>query len=311
MKIRIAFLLVLLLISVLLSGDNRFVSASNEQKRIRFQITTVAESTGSRKVLAQTTVEGLPGTDFNINLQAENFKMQARFLSDLVADDKIKLRAKLNTRRFYGYSPINLPLYEEDAQKHTLQIGFDETVVLLPFGRGGAETLKIEITPTLLSVSKTDESSRQLKINFDKQIPSGEIFIEASKTPHHFEVEAVLTADGQTIARGSADCWLEEEKEIVLLPISDSEFGNQPFIANLTVNKFTRTRPADLVDISFNFYHANKQSNGENRAMISTGAGVSSLGGNLTYSLKDKNLPGDKNYELKFKIRLADAERTD
>ena len=311
MKTKFIFWLILLSTFVLMSsGDNnnRFASASSEVKRVRFQITTVAESGGERKVLAQTTVEGLPGTDFNINLQTENFKMQTRFLSDLVAEDKLKLRAKLNTRRFYGYSPANLPLYEEDAQSHALQVSFDETVVLLPFGRnGGAETLKIEITPTIFSVSSTDEEARKLKINFDKQIPSGEIFIEASKTPHRFRAEAVLLADGRAIARGSADCLLEEASEIILLPVANSDFVNQPFTAKLTINKFMRNRPADLVGINFDFYRAD----GENSAVISAGAGVGSLGENLVYSLKNENLPSDKNYELRFKIKLVEGERGD
>ncbi len=315
MKKKFVFLPILLLISALLiSSDNRSVSASNELKLVRFQITTVGEnSSGERKILAQTRVEGLPGTDFNINLQTENYMMQTRFLSDLVAEDKLKLRAKLNTRRFYGYSPINLPLYEEDAQSHALRVGFDETVVLLPFGRnGGSETLKIEITPTLISVSKPDEEARKLKINFDKQISGGEISIEASKTPHRFEAEVVLLADGKAIARGNADCLLEDASEIVLLPVADSDFGIQWFAAKLTVNKFMRNRPTDLVGINFDFYRrVGEQSSEEHRAIISTGAGVGSLGGNLIYSLKNENLPGDKNYELKFNIKLAEGERGD
>lgn len=304
MKTRIVFLLVAIFISILASGDNRFVSAANEQKRVRFQITTVGENAdgGGRKILAQTTIEGLPGTDFNINLQTENFKMQTRFLSDLVSENKIKLRAKLNTRRFYGYSPANLPLYEEDAQSHRLEVGFDETVVLLPFGRNGgtAETLKIEITPALVFVSNADASAaRQLKINFDKQIPSGEVYIEASKTPHRFAVEAVLTADGQPIARGGcAECLLEEAKEIVLQPVADSVLGDQPFAANLTINKYTRNRPTDSVGINFDFYRVAGESPDKSKTEVITGgAGIGSLGGDyLAYPLKDINLPGDKSY---------------
>lgn len=313
MKTKFIFLPVILLISFFAGGDNCFVSAANELKRVRFQITTVAESAAvGRKVLAQTTIEGLPGTDFNINLQTENYKMQVRFLSDLVADDKLKLRAKLNTRRFYGYSPANLPLYEEDAQNQILEIGFDDTVILLPFGRGGAaETLKIEITPVLFSISETNEDARKLKINFDKQIPSGEIFIEASKTPHRFKTEVVLLEDGKPIARGSANCLLEEAKEIVLLPIGDANLGSEPFAATLTINKFTRNRPADSVGINFDFYRATPEAGGEKRAIISSGAGIGSLGENLAYLLPDKNLPTDKNYELKFTIKLAEGERAD
>src|SRR5207253_9776263 len=120
MKTRIFCIMILFLLCAAFRGD----SGENPKKRIRFQVTAVAGST----VLAQTTIEGLPGTDFSINLNAGNFKMQARFLTDLVADDRLKVRANLDTRRFYGYSPTNLPLYEEDNQKHTLEMGFSEGI---------------------------------------------------------------------------------------------------------------------------------------------------------------------------------------
>lgn len=317
MKTRFILLLILISIIALLSeADKRFALAADEQKRVRFQITTIAENAknGERKILARTTVEGLPGTDFNINLQTENYKMQARFLSDLTAESQLKLRAALNTRRFYGYSPANLPLYEEDAQKQTLQIKFGETVVLLPFGRnaGAAETLKIEITPALLFVSENNEDSQKLKINFDKQIPGGEIAIEASKVPHRFQTEAVLLADGKPFARGAADCLLEEEKEIILQPIAGADSGSQQFAAKVTINKFTRNRAADLVGINFDFYRAaNEESKEQNQTIISNGAGVGVLGRDLIYPLKDTNLPIGKNYELKFVIRFAENERGD
>ena len=305
MKTTIIYTLILLLIAVFFSSDSSFVSAENQQQRIRFQITTINESGTERKVLAQTTVEGLPGTDFNVNLQTGNFKMQARFLSDLVTGDKLKIRAELDTRRFYGFSPANLPLYEEDSQKQILETGFDETIVLLPFGRnGGAETLKIEITPALLSVPKKSDEAQKLTINFDKPIPSGEINVEAFKIPHHFTVEAVLLADGRAIAKGNAQCLLEEEKEIALKSLDKLE--NQNFAAKLTIDKFSRNRPTDLVGINFDFYRAEPEN--QIQQIISGGAGIGLLGGDLSYPLKNMNLPGNKNYELKFNIRLIENE---
>src|SRR6185369_4496251 len=184
MKIRFLFLLVLSVLLVFLSGDNRRSSAetSGGKRLVRFQVVTIEESSAGRKVLSETTIEGPSGTDFNINLQTGRFKMQARFLTDLTASNRLKLRADLNTRRLYGNSPSNLPLYEEDRQKQTLEIGFDESIVLLPFGRNtNAETLKIEITPAMLP-GLTNESN--LKINLGKQLASGEIYVEAFKIPH-------------------------------------------------------------------------------------------------------------------------------
>lgn len=304
MKKRNFYILILILISVFFSRDDRSVSAENEQQRIRFQVTTIGESASGREILAQTTIEGLPGTDFRINLQTGNFKMETRFLTDLVGENKLKIRANLNTRRFYGYSPINLPLYEEDAQKQTLELGLDETVVLLPFGRGGAaETLKIEIKPTLFSVPKSDEDAQNLVINFDKKISSGEIYIAASKTPHHFQAEAVLLADGKEIAKGNANCLLEEEQEILLRSLDESE--NQNYRAKLTVNRYSRNRPKDLVDFDFGFYRSQSESQ---VLPIETGAGIGAIGDETAYQLDSKNLPDKRKYELKFRIRLDEKE---
>ncbi len=308
MKIRFVRVFVLVIaIAFLSSGGHLPVSAENRETHVRFQVTTVVENGNERRVLAQTTIEGLPGTDFGINLQTGNFKMQARFLSDLIAADRLKIRAQLDTRRFYGYSPQNLPLYEEDSQKQALELGFDESVVLLPFGRGTAETLKIEIVPTLLTAPTTGESS-PLTINFDQPLPSGEINIEAVKIPHKFSVEALLIADGQTVARSSrTDCLLEEEKEIELLPISngDSAISNQSFRTKLTVNKFISSRPEDLVGINFDLDHTAN----ENQMIMRNGAGIGLLGGEMTFPLENTVLlPGGKKYELKFKIRFGADE---
>ena len=281
-----------ILLFVLWQSDTRPVSADN-QKRIRFQLTTISEKGSERKILAQTTIEGLPGTDFNLNLQTQNFKMQTRFLTDLISSDKLKIRASLDTRRFYGKSPINLPLYEEDSQKQAFEIGFDETIVLLPFGRnGGDETLKIEITPALLLVSK-EEAEKPLKINFDKQIPSGEIYIGASNIPHHYEVEAVLLANGEEVARGKPNCLYEEETDIIL-----QSADNQVFTARVTINQFNRSRPNDLIGMDFKFLR-------QNSPIIERGAGISIPGEQFGYLLESENLPKDKNYELRFRINLG------
>lgn len=293
-----AIIYIFILLYVFFQSDSRTVSASN-QKRIRFQITTIVEKANERKTLAQTTIEGLPGTDFNINLQTGNFKMETKFLSDLIGEDKLKIRATLNTRRFYGNSPINLPLYEEDSQKQTLEVGFDETIVLLPFGRnGGDETLKIEITPTLFAAKTEGEP---IKINFDKQIPSGEISIGASKIPHHYEFEAILLANGERIASGKADCLFEEEKEIILQPITNSTA--QSFAAKVTVNEFNRSCPKDLVGINFSFYQSN--STNEISSIIEQGAGINTIGEEFSYRLENASLPKDTNYELRFKVNLS------
>src|SRR5215207_9237237 len=167
-------------------------------ERIRFRITTLEESAAGRKIISDATVEGPPGTDFNVNLEDGRFKMSARFLTDRAPGGGLTLRARLDTRRLYGYSEAGLPLYEVDAQRHTLRVGFDEAVVLLPFGGGGdAGRLSIEITPARSgrAARAPPGDTTEPEISLDKPSPGGAISIEASKVPHDFVVEAVLLED--------------------------------------------------------------------------------------------------------------------
>jgi len=132
--------------------------APSNPRRIRFQITTIEEKNGQRNILSKSAVEGPPGTDFDINVDTDRFKMRAPFMTDVLNDGTLRVRTKLHTSRLFGYSSHNLPLYETDTQNQDLQLGFDEEIVLLPFGRnGGDDLLKIEITP-LLSERNDDGS---------------------------------------------------------------------------------------------------------------------------------------------------------
>src|SRR5262249_44444865 len=162
--------------------------------------------------------EGPPGMDFKVALHGGQYNMEAHFLTDLDGQDALKVRAKLNTRRLYGYSERELPLYEEDAQGHSLQLNFDEGIVLLPFGRKvGDDKLKIEITPL-----KPDEpvylpsgKRRPLEINIIKQSPGGIISIKAFKKPHHFIAEVALLENGREVAVGTAALLLQDEQDVI------------------------------------------------------------------------------------------------
>jgi len=312
MKIKKVFLLITILFTVSLIGVNRSLSAkADEQKRVRFQIVAAQENSTERKVLSQTTIEGLAGTDFNVNLQTANFKLHASFICDLVAPDKLKIKSKLDTRRFYGYSPANLPLYEEDAQNHTLILGFDENIVLLPFGRNsggsGNETLKIEITPTLFADVSSAESSDALKININKPLPSGEITVEAFKNPHRFQVEAIVLADGREIARGTSEVLFDEEQEIRLAPNTAAKNSAQLLTAKFTVNKYTRNRPQDFVGIGYRIFQAHLENQAQTE--ILSGSGIAILGNDLRYQLNNNQLADDKKYELRFNVRAALSEQ--
>lgn len=306
---RTKFILLWLLLFISLAGfgcsffARKKTDSPAPDNRIRFDIRAIEETDSERRIVSETTIEGLPGTDFNINLQTERFNMQARFLTDFTAPDKIKIRAKLNTRRLYGRSERQLPLYEEDAQSQILEVGFDESVVLLPFGRGGDdESLKIEITPQPLQASNQDINDEPLKINIVKPAPNGEITVEAFKIPHRFRVDAVLLADGREVARGVGDCLLEEPREIILQTNerADAEISRTPFVVKLEVDKFTRNPPSNLAGINFGVYKNEPAADGQKQTLVSSGSGVGVLGGELNYQLNQT--PGDKKYELRFKI---------
>ena len=295
-----------------------FLSAPDNPERIQFHIATIEESGDERNVVSEATIEGPEGTDFNINLQGERFRMRAGFLTDLAGPDVLKIRARLDTRRLYGYSERRLPLYEEDEQSQNLQLGFDEAIVLLPFGRdGGDDRLKIEITPSVSEQAAHLPSgkARPLEIKILKESPGGAISIEASKIPHHFAVEATLVEDGREVAEGKANYLLEEGQEMQLRPTGEAseEILKHPLAINLTIDNYTRSRPADQVALSFDISELDRQQGSPMPTVIaSKWAGIGSLGSELTYDLSQSYLKATgKKYELRFKVSLADGELSD
>ena len=314
-------IIMLTLVSALLSGG-RFISAESsegagrEPERLRFRITAIEERAGQQNIISDATVEGPPGMDFNISLQGERFKLNAQFLTDLMARDSLKVRAKLDTRRFYGYSEQHLPLYEEDKQSQALDLGFDEAVVLLPFGRGGVDDrLKIEIVPMVSTQAARlpDGKARPLEINILKPSPGGVIGIQAWKIPHRFKVEAILLEDGLEVTRGEADSLLQEPKELILHPTKEASplITGSPLAVNLSINEYTRSRPRDLATIGFDLYRVDAQGNHQDAVGLNW-SGVGELGSNLTYDLSDVYLKGSgKRYELRVKVKLAEGEQAD
>jgi hypothetical protein len=318
MNARTISLTLLLALTSLLASDRAPASvsstASAAHERIRFLITTVEERGGARNVISEATVEGPAGTDFQIDLQGERFKMGARFLTDLMRPDALRIRAKLDTHRFYGYSERQLPLYEEDKQSETLDLGFDEAVVLLPFGRGGDDQLKIEITPSISEQTAALPSgkARPLEIKIAKESPGGSIEIKATKVPHRFVAEATLVENGQEVARGTGACLLEEAQEIKLQPTAQArtEIAAQPLVVRLSLDEYARSRPLDQAAISFDVYRMKDA--GQREQIAANWAGIAALGANLSYDLGNLYAPGTNNkYELRFNIRLADDEQSD
>ena len=314
--IKIVFALLILSLHAVGRGPRLEVlsrPSSDDLKRISFRVATIEEKAHERNVIAETLIEGPPGTDFEIDLHDERFKMNARFLTDLIAGDELKVRADLNARRLYGRSERDLPLYEEDSQKQTLQLGFDEAIVLLPFGRNSGDRLKIEITP-----ARSEESARlpsgelrPLEIDIVKPAPAGTINVRAIKQPHNFEVEIALLENGREVARGTGSYLLEESKEIVLQ--SSDQAGTEilanPLAVSLTVDEFLRGRPLDQAAIRFDLYRI---TGGRRDAIARNWAGIGNLGDGLKYGLSSHYLrQRDKKFEIVFKVRLAEGERVD
>lgn len=320
MRANLRLLIFILLLPMLLLSDghdSRARTASAPSERIRFMITTIEESAGGvRNVLSETTVEGPPGTDFNINLQHAGFKMRAHFLTDLVSRNRLRMRAKLDTRRFYGYSQQQLPLYEEDAQTAALEVGFEEALVLLPFGAGGGDTLRIEITPARSDRASTlaGGKKRPLEIEINRPAQGGFISVEAFKVPHRFTVEAALFEDGREVARGTSENLLEEARELLLQPgaQASAELHKSPLLLSLSVEQFMRGRPLDEAAVSFDIYRTDAGAAAERQAIARKWAGIAELDSDLVYDLSRSYAPAPgRRYELKLRVRLAPGESSD
>jgi hypothetical protein len=320
MKARIKIVSFLLLLPLLLASDSAFdsartsMAAASGERRVRFQIVAIEEKGTERRTLSETTVEGPAGTDFNVELEDGRFSLVARFLTDFLSPEALKVRARLNTRRLYGRSERELPLYEEDTQNETLQLGFDEKIILLPFGRGGDNRLLIEITPTLSEKSARLASgeTRPLEIEIGPQSPGGAISVEASKTPHRFVVEAALLEDGREVARGASPYLIEEASELVLQPVGDASPAvlRHPLMVNLTLGEYRMSRTADQISLGFDLYQRDAQDENARAPVARKWAGIAELGQNLTYDLSRSypNAQGKK-YELRFKVKLAPEEQ--
>ena len=304
---------------LLLAGDNLYSSpksqSMNSLRRIAFRIATIEEKNGTSNVISLTTVEGAPGTDFDIALQGARFRMKASFLTDLITSDQLKIRTRLDTHRLYGYSERNLPLFEEDNQRQTLDMGFDEAIVLYPFGRnGGDDRLKIEITPSWsneLSLGPSGEL-RHLTIKIQQASPADQIVVQARKVPHRFDVTATLFEDGREVANGAvASALLEESQEIPLKPNGQAgpDVLANPILVNLNLLRYQRSRPADEIALDFTLDRITSQQSVAREHIPAEWAGVAQLGATSSYDLSNSYLKSTgRRYELKLGVKLAVGE---
>ncbi len=314
---KLFFTLLVFLLTLLTESDARLAASPAESdagNRIQFHVAVIEENGQEKNTVASYLIAGPPGTDFDLDLHGERFRMQAKFLTDLTVENALQVRTQLETRRLYGYSERRLPLYEEDRQAHALRIGFDEEIVLLPFGEGGGDQrLKIEITPAMTeqSVRLASGKTRPLEINVLKVSPGGIINVQARKIPHRFVAEVVLLEDGREVARNAADVLFAEAQEIILHPTADAsaDVNNYPLAVRLTIDEYLRNRPTDNLGIRFDLQRLDR-AQGDNREVVgSNWAGVAALDSALDYDLSNHFLSGsNKKYELQFRIKLADSE---
>lgn len=292
--------LALFAVITIFAGLNHDAPGSETLPNVRFQVKAITERAGSRQVLAETHIDGPPGTDFDIKLNDPRFKLTADFITDLIGTERVKLRVKLATKRLFGYSPRNLPIYEEDLQQHTLQVGIDETVELLPFGHNDAETLKIEIEPVITALPRTRE--QPLKIEIVKLSHNGLLNINARKMPHRFNLVASLRVDGEEVARGAAQYLLQEAQEIRLVPVAGAKL---PELAlSMSIDSYQRSRPADLYTINFDIYQVSGKTKAE---MAKNWAGVGNIGEPLSYELNSVLPCPGRRCELAFTVDLAES----
>lgn len=320
---RNTLLVIILALTALLSGGGgspaaeHFANDDRTPERIRFHIVTVEEKGAKRNIISEAVVDGPPNTDFNINLEDKRFRMKARFLTDFIQPGTLKVRARLETRRLYGYSERDLPLYEEDEQKQSLEVGFDEAVVVLPFGgAGGDHRLKVEITPARSeqTAALAAGKANPLEIKILKPAPGGIISIEAIKIPHNFVVEAVLLEDGRPVASGIAPLLFDEQQEVALQPktFAGTKITENPLIVALSIKQYARSRPADQVTFGFDVYQMEGAHGGRRERIAQSWAGVASLDSVVTYDLSSYYLSATaKKYELSFKFKLAPGESAD
>ena len=283
---------------------------SDEPERIRFEVAAFEEHDGQRDLVSKTTIDGPAGTDFTIKLHDRRFQMNAKFVTDLVAPGTLNIRADLNTRRLYGYSERNLPLYEEDAQNQSMQLGFAEKLVLLPFGRNDSnDQLQIEIIPAVSEQSALLPSgaARPPEIKIPKQSPGGAIDVEASKIPHHYVVEATLLEDGREVARGQAGYHIAEAAELLLHPEpqADSTLTDNPLAVDLTVLEYSTNGSAGQVAFRFSAYRRDQQGN-KGEMVMTKAAGISYLNSTIDYELG--RFSNGRKYQLRFAIKLAPGE---
>jgi hypothetical protein len=172
------------------------------------------ERGGTQRTLYAADVEGPSDVDFQIVMHDARHDIEATFVNEPLPAGGIDSRVHLRSRRAWGLSKNNLPLWEEDDQHLRIQIEPGQQIELLPFGRSGeAGLLKLEITP---SVPRPAVSARPLEIRIGQQAPGGAINVLAYRSPHWYTAEVALSRNGVATAHGSRRLFVDEGGLIAL-----------------------------------------------------------------------------------------------
>lgn len=263
-----------------LAGPGRTAA---EPAPVRIDVVLVEHDDGKRQVVAGSRIEGRAGIDFDVEFKLDGYGLTGHFLTDLVEPRALEVTAHVVSRRLHGRSERGLPLWEEDDQDRTLVVGFDESIVLWPFGRD-RNALAIEIAPA-------PAAAGPLRIEPFALGRGGALRVRARRVPHRLVCEASVVQAGRELAHAVADCRLGR---VARLPLGA---GAQDRTVAVQVEDYQRDRPTDSVLIQIDLTAASG-------APILHAMGTAGVGTALPYSL-------DATTELRISARLADGESAD
>lgn len=274
-------------IGILLIHHYPSMAQGGAGKRVRFNVIALEEKGPIKKIRSHAEIEGPAGIDFEILLQDDRFFMKACFITDLLENSSILMRATLTTKRLYGYSERNLPLWEEDLQQHRIEVSLDEQLVLLPFGKGGEERLKIEIIPSLAAM---DASPQPIRIHIKHANAPGEVRYFARKIPHYFNLKMELLENDRMIASGQGRIMLKGSSKVLLTPVTEGEMDALQL--EVTVEAYRGVGSRGSIEYFFNACYKNKK---EKRI------GAIQLGKTTTLPFPLLNIPAkNKSYKLRI-----------
>jgi hypothetical protein len=220
---------------------------ATESPGVAFRVRTLVGPDGARYALSDATVDGPPGTDVTLESRAGSFTMHTTLKTDLLPDGRVRVVAKVTTRRDAGTSERRLPLFEEDVRDATVELATDgsESLVVLPFGRNpGGDELAVDVEPR----RSTRPATEPLAIRIDDPGADGWMRIDARTVPHQYSVEASLERDGTVVASGSGTCELDEPGAIALV----APDGSRAAAMRLTVEDYEPACPSSRVGVEFN-----------------------------------------------------------